>query len=116
MALKVWSWLKKNWKWVLFPIGILVALATLSKRHKTTVIALPDTHATDHAILQHDAELKKREEAAETKATAELKAIEEKHAAVIEQLGDSQRLQFDELKKDPQALTDWLIKVGRGDA
>lgn len=28
LTTRAWPWLKKNWKWVLFPVGILLAIAT----------------------------------------------------------------------------------------
>ena len=28
LLVKAWGWFKKHWKWVLFPIGILIAVGT----------------------------------------------------------------------------------------
>lgn len=29
LTTRAWPWLKKNWKWVLFPVGVLLALNTV---------------------------------------------------------------------------------------
>jgi len=111
---KIWSWLKKYWKWILLPVGIILFLLSL---RKTKVVAIPvDTGAaTEAAIKKHEEELKRREEEAKAKADAELKKIEEEHKAALDKLDQEQRKQYDILKKgDPQKLTDWLLSLGKG--
>lgn len=112
---KIWSWLKKWWKWLLFPIGIL--LFVLSLRRKTTTVVVSNGHATDLAIKTHDAQVAQQVAAAEAKAAAELKKIEEQHKETLEKLNDAQRLKYDELKKQgPKEINAWLLRVGRGEA
>jgi hypothetical protein len=112
---KVWPWLKKWWKWMLFPIGILLFI--LSLRRRTTTVVVSDGHATDLAIKKHDEQIAQQVTEAEAKAAAELKKIEEQHAATIESLNAAQRLKYEELKQQgPREINAWLLRVGRGEA
>lgn len=114
---KAWAWLKRNWKWVLLPIGILIALAAIFRRKQPATVVVVDktpTAAVDVAI--HDNQTAAQVEAA-TQATAdEIKKIEEEHKAALEKLNSSQRLEYETLKQKPaQEITNWLIKVGKGE-
>lgn len=112
----VWSWLKRNWYWVVLPVGILLVLWRLLRgERRGGVVVVHDPRAsTDRAIETHDSALADREHAAEAHEEAEIKRIEAKHAATLEALSDAQRLRYDELKREgSKAATDWLLKVGR---
>ena len=116
---KAWVWIKKNWKWILFPIGILAALATVLGvffRPKPPVPPVPDLKPTTGVdIAIHDNQTAGQVQAAEVATAAEIKAIEEKHQATLDALKDSQRLQYEEMKKKPaQEITNWLLEVGKG--
>ena len=120
MWAKILAWLRKYWLWILFPIGLLVAAAWAYSRffpqRKTVVVegSKPDVGAV---IAIHDNQTAAKIEEAEKATGVEIKAIEEKHQEVLDQLNDTQRLQYEELKKKPaQEITNWLLKVGRGDA
>lgn len=116
---KILAWLKKYWYWILLPIGVLIILARIFQREKpppTVVVEDKNpTAAVDVAI--HANETAAKIEAAEKATSDQIKKIEAEHKATLDKLNDTQRLQYEELKKKPaQEVTNWLLKVGRGDA
>ena len=107
-------WLKKNWKWILFPIAILlIVLAWLRNRQGPAPVPVPSDTGT--AIALQDVRTEQQIEVAEQQAKEEIKKIEEQHAAAIQTFDAKQKETYEELKQgSPQALTDWLLEVGKG--
>lgn len=109
---KVWEWLKRNWKWLLFPIALLVFLVGWAIKKRPEVIAPGSTAA--NAAAQRAKELAdqkaKEAEAAKQKRIEELK---KEHDAVIQKLTDEQKAKVDELVDDPDKLNEFLLSVGK---
>lgn len=108
-----WSWLKKYWMWLLFPIGILIFILG-----KISVCKSPDVVAPE--LVGAEEERRKAQEGADRQvfiATKErekkLDEIRKEHEQVIKDLTDEQRGQVKELEEDPDKLNDFLLDVGR---
>jgi uncharacterized membrane protein len=104
---KCWEWLKANWKWVLFPVGILLFLAGRLTKPAEVVVVNPDGEATK----------REREEAARVNAelTVERDALRKRLEEVrrenqekLVQLTEQQRTHAARLEGDPEALNAWL--------
>lgn len=108
---KAKPWLKRNWKWIILPVGILMAIVSMPRRRKLQA----SSELLGAAKVEREAEAVA--DAAVEKAKAEkevaLQAIEEDHAKVIEELTDEQRGQVEELREDPEKLNSFLMGVGK---
>ena len=111
-TLKAWPWLKKYWKWLLFPLGIIIFILGYSSRKKITV--------TSSELLGHAEEKKKLDdEAARQLGTAradrdvKLAGIQKEHEATVAKLTRKQRDEMEELREDPDKLNDFLLGVGK---
>ena len=112
LTLKAWPWLKKNWKWLLFPLGILIFIVGYGTRKQSVVVA-PE-------LLGAAEDKKKAEEKAAGEITEakedrdkQLAEIEKEHADVVAKLTQGQKEQLEELKKDPEKLNKFLIDLGK---
>jgi hypothetical protein len=111
-ALKAWPWLKKYWKWLLFPIGIIVFILGYSVRPKPKVLSSELTGAAD---AKKKADDKAAEETGKARAErdAQLAGIEREHASTIAKLTKEQRAKVKELREDPDKVNAFLIGVGK---
>lgn len=109
---KVWAWLKANWKWLLFPIGILLLVIGWFSGKRIDVVSPGSVAASDAARKARDeAERKAKEaEAARAKRIEELK---KEHDATIQKLTDEQKGKVEELLDDPDELNKYLLDVGK---
>jgi len=109
-----WGWLKKNWMWILLPVGVLLFLSgRLSK--KTQVIEVVNPELQGHEEKKRgidqkaDAELKRLQE----ERAKKLAAVEAEHSAVLEALREEQKKKADDLRDDPDQLARYLLEVGK---
>lgn len=111
--IKVWLWLKKYWKWLIFPIGILVfVLGRLTSRKLPAVIApelLGAAEVKEKADRQAVVELRKLDDERQTK----VKEIEERHSEVISKLTDDQKKKYEAIKADPNEVNNFLLDIGK---
>jgi predicted negative regulator of RcsB-dependent stress response len=109
---KIKSWLKKNWKWLLFPIGVALYVVGYFSRTKLNVVP---SEVAGAAVVKDDADSKA--EAAKVKAEEvrleELVKVEKDHAATIDKLTDDQKEKAKELKGDPAKLNEFLLGIGK---
>ena len=99
----IWSWLKKNWKWVLFPVGLLLVVFTAlqavrshGRDEEPTDLPDPEKPVIDviDAVEERDQKL------------AEL---EQKHRDRIQELAEDQRKELEELKDKPtEEIVRWF--------
>jgi len=113
--LAIWTWLKKYWKWLLFPVGIvLYVLGRLagSRKRPTEVVAPALSEAVK---TQQEATSKANSEKAAAKKAmeAEVAQIEAEHADTVAKLTRAQRDEAEKLKEDPEALNQYLLDVGK---
>ena len=105
---KVWAWLKKHWMWVVFPIGLLVAAASLLGRLRPRVVTIDPTAKADERA-QAEREHRERELQEERDALRpRLEEVRREHQHKLQQLTESQMDRAAELEGDPDALNEWL--------
>ena len=104
--MRVLDWLKKNWQWILFPVGILLLVLRLLPRRTPTTDPLP---------IEKTAEAEKNkavEKAAEKRDEEQAKAVTE-HDKDVSELEDTQRRIAVKLENNPKALNDFLKDAGK---
>lgn len=109
-----WLWVKRNWKWVVLPIGLLILLfRVLSAFKKPTPIV-------DSALAEHQEEKEKIEaEADAARADAgravagQLSGIEARHEASVGELNRGTVQEVEEVRGDPDKTNDFLKSVGK---
>jgi hypothetical protein len=112
-TLKALPWLKRNWKWLLFPIGIIAFIGGfLLRRRRPDVVAPELVGAAETALKANDKAEEEREEAREEK-DEKIAEIEKEHATTVAKLTRKQRDDVEELKDDPDKLNDYLLDVGK---
>lgn len=109
-AIVAWEWLKKNWKWVLFPVGILLAI--LGFRRKPDVLA-PSLVEADGVLEREDTKADIVKAQALADRDKKITEVTQKHDAVISKLTEEQRKEADSLQEDPEKLNAFLLDVGR---
>ena len=102
-------WIQKSWLWIVGLVGGLVlALVMLFKKRTPLVPSKPEE------IRKADADLIKVLAAADETAKQKVIKIDENHATLVSELDKNQLERIEILEKDPQALNDFLKKVGQG--
>lgn len=109
---KVWVWVKKYWKYLLFPIGILVGIIGFIGRRKPEVIA-PELLDAEEKEREINEEAEKRLDEVEEKRRKQVEDVEREHAETIQKLTDEQKEKLEELREDPDELNDFLLEVGK---
>ena len=95
--LRAWTWFKKHWKWVVFPVGILLAVATA-----VTTTAL----VSQYAEPPRDLDEKTREalrklrnaEVVRDQKIAELEVLNHER---LQEMSDEQQGELEELQDKP---------------
>lgn len=107
---KAWTWVKANWKWILFPVGLLLLFLALNR--KKTV---GSTSLLEAGEVKDDAreEANKRIEEAGQEREKKIQQIEEDHADTIAKLTEAQKGRVEELRGDPDELNSFLLNVGK---
>lgn len=113
-TLKFLPWWRKNWKWVLLPIGIISFILgfLLTSRRKQQVVApklLKALEVETQATINAEAKVHEAEETRDE----QIKKIEEEHKETVESLTDEQKGKLEELKGDPEKLNAFLLNVGK---
>jgi hypothetical protein len=116
-AIKAWTWIKKNWKWLLFPIGALLGLIGFfwGRGSKKTDVHVASPVLADAETIRREAEEKAQEDIrkAEEEHKKEVARIESEYKETIAKLTDDQKTKVDELRSDPDKLTAFLLSVGK---
>jgi len=106
--LKAWEWMKAHWKWVLFPLGILLSILTvlgwvMGARRDDPISGTTDEEAKKTAddIFKASTE---REEA--------LVLLERQHAQKIATMSEEQRAEYKAVKAKPiEEVASWIDKL-----
>ena len=102
---KVWAWLRKNWMWVLFPIGILMTVicyVVWGPRPKP-----PDTTTDDAANRAVDDVIN-----AEVDKTEAIKELEKRNNERLAKMTEDQQKEYDKLKDRPiEEIASWIDKL-----
>lgn len=103
---KAWDWLKKYWKWILFPIGILLLVGGIIAK-----IIRPDPPPGPDFSKDGDDALDAIEEA-NRRRDLKLAELEEKNKQRLEQLSSDQQKEYEELKdKDLEEVVAWFDRL-----
>jgi hypothetical protein len=94
---KFWPWLKKYWKWVLFPVGILMAIGAAIVGSKVIDEVEPDQKKLDDADDKRDQRIAE----ADAERDAKLQELAEKHQARLEEISGDQEKELEELTEKP---------------
>jgi hypothetical protein len=108
---KALPWLKKNWQWVLLPVGVLIALSKLFKPKLESVSA----ESLGAAQVKQDADAKAIAavaEATEVRGEKVEKLTKETEEAIDAQV-DEITVKTEVLRKDSKAANEHLLDVGR---
>lgn len=112
LGLRLWGWLQRNWRWVLFPVGLL-ALVIGWTRRTTVTVASP---ALDGAAAKEQ-ELAAQAAAQEAKAAAardaQLAAADAAETSKVQAVVAAQKAAADATTQDPAALNAELLDVGK---
>jgi hypothetical protein len=119
MRLPVWvfltkEWLERNWKWLLFPVGLLLLLVgyVLAPRKKVVVTSSVAAEA-DKAIDKIDAEADVKRRQADATTAAQLAGISSQHSASVAAATQQQLDATDAAQGDSGRVNDLLLDVGR---
>ena len=104
---KIWGWLKMNWKWILFPVGLLMSIGgvLIAIRNRENV------HITELAV-DNAWDLFGEEDSARTIKDAKLEELKREHQSRLEKLSEDQRRELSELEsKSTEEITQWFDKL-----
>lgn len=112
-VLAVWAWLKKWWKVLVFPIGILLWFAGKAMGKTTIKVASPELveHMELRQKLDEEAATKRAEASVERDSS--VRAIEKEHAAKVSAAQADATARVPELQQSPDSLTAFLKKAGK---
>lgn len=109
----VWLWLKKNWKWIVLPVGVLVWLLGRSSKKPVVQAVSPELlgHSSVKAELEQEGIRRLKEAAAQHEA--QRAALDAKNQQVLREINERAELKAAELVENPDNVNDFLKKVGR---
>lgn len=102
---KIWGWLKRNWKWVLFPVGLLMFIGGIIIAATSRDTDIPDP--PDFGKEGEDLAKEIAEAAAER--DRQLEELRVKNQQRLEQLDADQQKELEELKDKPlEEVVSWF--------
>jgi hypothetical protein len=109
---KAKPWLKRNWKWIVLPVGVLMAILQLIPRRR---VLQASSEIAGAAKVERDAKGKATAAIVEATVTKEeaIKVIEEEHEETIKELTDAQKGKVERLREKPDELNAFLKNVGQ---
>jgi hypothetical protein len=106
-----WAWVKKNWHWVVLPVGILLYLMGRAGRKPPVV---------SPGLVQHFEVVEKAEENAVVQTAAaqathdkKVEMVNQTHDQVIQRIKEADARTEAALADDPIALNRFLQQVGK---
>jgi hypothetical protein len=108
--MKLLSWLKANWKWILFPIGLVMLLVG---RGKKIVVAPSGLEEHDKVKRELDRAADEATEEAEARRELELDKMKEAQRKATEDAERRAKELAEKLKDDPKGTNDFLKSVGK---
>jgi hypothetical protein len=108
-----WAWIKKNWKWLLFPIGILLFVLGKASSKKNFTVVNPELTGAEQEKLKAREEAEAKIQDAKEKRRVGVAKVEQEHAETIDKLTDEQLARAAELKDDPEELNTYLLDIGK---
>ncbi len=111
---KTWAWIKAHWQWLLVPVGAVLWLIgrLMTRREPAQVV---ESEYVKHLDVKEkiDAQAVAQREAAAVAAREKLAGIEAGHASQTASVRQEAVADVDTIREDPEAVNDWLLKVGK---
>lgn len=108
-----WPWIKANWQWIIFPVGILLfALKALSLIRPTVVTVDPTKDADARAKAEAEARAKQLADE-RARLAEEQKQIADAAEKERQAREKAQSAEVDALREDPEKLRQRMLEVGR---
>lgn len=105
MIRAIWAWVKRWWKWILFPIGVFLALAGALSRRRLDSVPVPSFAREGEEALS---KVRAASEARDLKL-AELRAA---HQERLTGLAEDQKKELDDLQgKSLEEVVAWFDKL-----
>jgi len=112
---KAWAWTKKYWKYLLFPVGILVGIIgmLIGKKKDLGDVVAPKEVETESERNRANEQARREAEEAQRARDQKVKELEEQHAETLEKLTEKQKERVEELREDPDKHNEFLLQVGK---
>ena len=110
---KAWGWIKKYWKWLLPPLGVLIWILGRLTASKTVQVVAPELVGAEEVKEKANQQAKVDLGKAAAQKDAQVKVLEEKHSEAIASLTEGQKKQYEDIKNDPDAVNSFLTDVGK---
>lgn len=103
---KAWEWIKRYWKWIIFPVGLLGLLSTAlvgaSSRRRISTVPPPDPDKSAEEVMEA---IRQANIQRDIKLT-ELKIV---HRDRLRELSEDQKKEFNELCDKPvEEVVKWF--------
>ena len=107
------AWILRNWKWFAFPLGVLFWFA--GKASAKTTVQVRSSEIEGHQALEWELAARTDDKVKELteKKQEQTDIINQNFEQVSKRLDDAEARQAEALKKDPEALNEFLKGVGR---
>lgn len=104
---RIWSFLRKYWKWILFPVGVLSLIATVLSSRSALPIGVDENILIG---IENDKNAKLKEAAAER--DVKLKQLAEEHKERLDTLSEQQEEELQSLTEKPiEEVVAWFDKL-----
>lgn len=110
---QAWGWLKRNWKWLLLPVGLIAYLVGRASAKKEVSALSPGLVAHEEVKAKLDAEAEQKKQVADEKAAAQLSDIEANRSAKVSSLTQKQVDAIESVQGAPAKVTDLLKHIGK---
>lgn len=101
-------WLRKWWKWILFPVGIAGVVLTAIAGSREFQDVTPDRDRLDEAINERDKDIKRADEIRDVK----LQELAEQHKDRLDDISEDQEKELLELADKPiSEVVKWFDKL-----
>ena len=104
--LKVWDWIKRYWKWIIFPVGLIGLLSTAlvgaASRRRISTVPPPDFSQSAEEAMEAIRQ-------ANIQRDIKLTELQIKHRNRIMKMSEDQRKELDELRGKPiEEVVKWF--------
>lgn len=110
---KAWAWLKRNWKWLIFPVGVLVYVIGRASSNKSTTVVSPELVGHQKVKEKLDAEAAQKKLDADEKAAAQLSEIAKDRSSTAASETQKQVDAVKAVQGNPEKVSDLLKQVGK---
>lgn len=111
---KAWAWFKANWKWIIFPVGLLLlALEVFSRLRGPQVVTIDPTREADERAKVEEETRQKQLEEERARLAGEERRIQADAEKDRQNRTDVQAGEVDRLREDPEELKRRMLRAGK---